>query len=309
MTTTQGRPFSISKQCPGGWQAQRAVVGGISRRRKKCAGPRQRNGAFESIFRTECPKFAIILRIFLSEKNLQISDTMSDLKTQLTQLIDRGGRGRVWVPADFVRIATRGAVDKALQRLVAAGELRRIDRGLYDKPIQNKLTRCPNPPDYRAVVEAIARRDQLRLLVDGMTAANDLGLTDAVPAHVTIHTDARRRSIKLDNLKIEFKQTAPSRLYWAGRPAMRIVQALYWLKDPITSDHARIMEKLTRIVSDPAQGPAIREDLLEGFSVLPIWMQSIVRELLKIETQAVMSTRHSPRALRRPLGQPRNLEL
>ena len=65
------------------------------------------------------------------------------------------------------------------------------------------------------MVGAIARRDQLRLLVDGMTAANDLGLTDAVPARVIIHTDARRHAIQLDNLTIDFKLTAPSRLYWA----------------------------------------------------------------------------------------------
>jgi hypothetical protein len=40
-----------------------------------------------------------------------------------------------------------------------------------------------------------------------------------LPARVTIHTDTRRRAIQLDKLTIEFKQTAPSRLYWAGRPA------------------------------------------------------------------------------------------
>lgn len=204
---------------------------------------------------------------------------MPDLKTQIADLIDAQGSGRVWVPTDFVHLATRDAVDKALQRLVAAGDLRRIDRGLYDKPIQNKLTRRPNPPDYRAVVEAIARRDQLRLLVDGITAANDLGLTDAVPAHVVIHTDARRKSVQLDNLTIEFKQTAPSRLYWAGRPAMRVVQALYWLKDAMVADQEQIIGKLSRIVSDPVRGPAIRQDLSEGFSALPIWMQAIVREL------------------------------
>lgn len=31
-------------------------------------------------------------------------------------------------------------------------------------------------------------------LVDSMTAGNDLGLTDAVTALVTIHTDTRRRT-------------------------------------------------------------------------------------------------------------------
>lgn len=71
-----------------------------------------------------------------------------------------------------------------------------------------------------------------------MTAANDLGLTDAVPGRVIIHTDARRRSIQLDNLSIEFKLTAPSRLYRAGRPTMRVVQALYWLKDTLASARA-----------------------------------------------------------------------
>ena len=214
---------------------------------------------------------------------------MSDLRNQIDQLIDDGGSARVWVPTDFAHLATRDAVDKMLQRMVAAGELRRIDRGLYDKPVLNKLTRRPNSPDYRAVIEAIARRDQLRLLVDGMTAANDLGLTDAVPARVTIHTDARRKSVKLDNLTIEFKQTAPSRLYWAGRPAMRVVQALHWLKDVMAADHDLIMGKLGRIVSEPEQGEAIRGDLLEGFSTLPIWMQAVVRELPGCEPHAVAS--------------------
>lgn len=204
---------------------------------------------------------------------------MADIKSRISELIRRESAGRVWVPSDFAHVGGRAAVDKALQRLVAVGELRRIDRGLYDRPLLNKLTHRPTAPDYRAVVEAIARRDQLRLLVDGMTAANDLGLTDAVPARVTIHTDARRKSVKLERLTIEFKQTAPSRLYWAGRPAMRLVQALHWLRDALMTDDKALRRKLARIVSDPEQGASIRQDLLDGFNAMPIWMQEIVREL------------------------------
>lgn len=211
---------------------------------------------------------------------------MPDLKSQISELIDREGRDRVWVPTDFVHLSGRDAVDKALQRLVATGDLRRIDRGLYDRPASIGLARHPSLPDYRAVVEAIARRDQLRLLVDGMTAANDLGLTDAEPARVTIHTDARRKSVTLENLTIEFKQTAPSRLCWAGRPAMRLVQALHWLKEALASDGGPLRRKLSKIVLDPVQGEALRQDLLEGFSALPIWMQEIVRELPGCDPQA-----------------------
>lgn len=212
---------------------------------------------------------------------------MSDLKSRVSALIDAAGPGHVWVPTDFAQFGNRDAIDKTLQRMVQADGLRRIGRGLYDRPVLNRLTKRPTTPDYRAVVEAIARRDQLRLLVDGMTAANDLGLTDAVPAKVTIHTDARRRGIRLDKLNIEFKQTAPSRLYWAGRPAMRIVQALHWLKDTVSTDKGRIIGRLSKVLADPDHGGAIRKDLREGFSAMPAWMQDLVRELPGCDPQLV----------------------
>lgn len=187
---------------------------------------------------------------------------------------------RAWTPVDFLDLGPRAAIDKALQRLAIAGKIRRIVRGLYDTPRINKLTGRPTAPDTRAVIDAIARRDQARIIVDGLTAANDLGLTTAVPAHVTVFTDNRLRSIKLGNQMITFKQAAPSRLYWAGRPAMRIVQALYWLKDLLPSDRDRIMVRLKRILSDPDSGSAIRDDLKDGLPAMPIWMQSLVRQLL-----------------------------
>jgi len=98
---------------------------------------------------------------------------MSDLKSAVISLVNVDGISHVWVPTDFAAFGSRDAVDKTLQRMVRDGELRRIDRGLYDRPTINRLTKRPTNPDYRAVVDAIARRDQLRLLVDGMTAAND----------------------------------------------------------------------------------------------------------------------------------------
>jgi hypothetical protein len=128
-----------------------------------------------------------------------------------------------------------------------------------------------------------------------MTAANDLGLTDAVPARVTIHTDTRRRAIHLDNLNIEFKQTAPSRLYWAGRPAMRVVQALHWLKDTLVTDHDRVLNRLAMLLTDSTHGAAIRQDLLDGFSVMPAWMQSLVRELPGCDPQTALTDTPQPR--------------
>jgi hypothetical protein len=140
------------------------------------------------------------------------------------------------------------------------------------------------------------------MLIDGLTAANDLGLTTAVPAHVVVHTDARRRSIRLDNLTIEFKRTAPSRLYWAGRPAMRIVQALRWLKDTIATDRDRVVARLSSILADPKHGKVLRDDLRAGLHTLPAWMQKIVRELLEPDRERqTVPKRRRARAEGRPV--------
>lgn len=216
---------------------------------------------------------------------------ISDMAT-LTQ--DTGLRSRllariaanpdeVWVPGDFADLGNRAAVDKTLQRLVAASNLRRIDRGLYDRPRTNGLTGRPAVPDYRAIIRAITRRDQARVLIDGMTAANEIGLTTAVPAQIEVLVDARLKPIKLGRQEIHFRYVAPSRLYWAGRPAMRVVQALYWLKDMLPQDdeRRRIQVALRRIFTDPQRGQAIRNDLEVGFSAIPIWMQEFLRDLLR----------------------------
>ena len=188
----------------------------------------------------------------------------------------------VWTPADFADLGGRAAIDKTLQRLAAAGELRRIDRGLYDRPRKNSLTGRPTVPDYRAVIRAVTRRDQARVVVDGMTAANDLGLTTAVPARIEVLVDARLKPIKLGKQEIHFKFAAPSRLYWADRPAMRVVQALYWMQDMLSHDDERdrVGDVLRRLFADPKHGKAIRDDLRAGLSALPIWMQEFLRDLV-----------------------------
>ena len=94
---------------------------------------------------------------------------ISDM-TALTQ--DTGLRSRllariaanpdeVWVPSDFADLGNRPAIDKTLQRLVAAGDLRRIDRGLYDRPRMNDLTGRPTVPGTFAITPTGAMVDAL----------------------------------------------------------------------------------------------------------------------------------------------------
>ena len=203
-----------------------------------------------------------------------------DLKTAILDRVIQKAPFAAWTPRDFLDLGSREAVDQALHRLTRGGDIRRIARGLYDKPQANSLTGQPTHPDPRAVVDALARRDQARIIVDGMTAANDLGLSDAVPARIIVHTDARLKPIKLGKLQIDFKTTAPSKLHWAGRPAMRVVQALHWLHDIAADQDPAVKKRLSGIFANPDHGASIVDDLRRDLLALPNWMQLILRDLL-----------------------------
>lgn len=209
---------------------------------------------------------------------------------------------RVWTPEDFSDLGPRSAIDQALHRLAASGVLRRIARGLYDTPRNNRLTGKPTFPNPRDVIDALARKGKVRVVVDGITAANDLGLTDAVPARVKVLTDGRMRPIALGNLTLDFQYAAPSRLYWAGRPAMRFVQALYWLRDMLSSDDGNLHRRLITILNDADHGQAIQDDLRAGLSALPEWMRVIVRSLLRQANLDKQPAPLKPRARRRAVA-------
>jgi hypothetical protein len=215
----------------------------------------------------------------------------TSVQTAILNRIDAQVRPRVWGQHDFADLGSRDAVDQSLHRLMAAKKIRRIAHGLYDTPVVNQLTGKLTYPDPRDVIDALARKGSVRVVVDGITAANDLGLTDAVPARITVLTDGRLRPITLGKLTIDFQYAAPSRLYWAGRPAMRFVQALNWVRDMLPSDDGSIRKRLIKILQDSDHGPAIQSDLSDGFHALPDWMQALVRDLLQ---QANASVEQSP---------------
>lgn len=206
------------------------------------------------------------------------------LKSKIMRRINSGGVGSVWTPIDFLDLGTRDVVDKTLQRLIINKKLRRITRGLYDRPQINALTNQATVPDYRKIIDAIGRRDQIRILIDGLTCANELGLTNAVPGKVIIATDGRLKPIKVGKLTISFKLTAPSKLYWSDHPGMRIVQSLYWLRDTLKDnplmDRKLILKKICRYLQNSPQRQKIRDDLQQGLYTLPAWMQELIQELL-----------------------------
>ena len=182
-----------------------------------------------------------------------------------------------WVctPKDFLDLGSREAVDQALSRLVKAGRLRRVGHGLYDRHRISKLLKRPAPVDMDSAMAAVARRDGVRIMPDGLAAANQLGLTNAVPARISFVTDGHSRALKIDGRTVRFRHAGPSVMQWTGKPAAAVVQALRWLGPGAATD-AHVVSTLIRNLPDH-----VKADLSHHRRDLPGWALSLARSLAK----------------------------
>ena len=195
--------------------------------------------------------------------------------SQIACVVQQSSPGTVFTPDAFALMGSRAAIDKALQRLVARGVLRRLSRGLYDKPRNDELLGLLWP-SVDAVVQALAGKDKLRTQPAGVYAANMLGLSEQVPAKVVLLTDGISRTVKAGPMQISFKRTTPRQMAAAGRLSGLLIQAFKSLGAPHMTP-ARI-ERLRQQL--PA---AQRAQVLEDIALAPAWMRPFLREVARQE--------------------------
>ena len=199
---------------------------------------------------------------------------MTSVSDNIMKRVSAYDSGRwVWTPKDFLDLGSREAVDQALSRLVKVGRLRRVGYGFYDVPRISRVLRRPAPADLNAVVAALARRDGVRMMPDGLVAANQLGLTNAVPAKPSHVTDGPSRTLKIDGRTVRLRHAGPSVMQWTGKPAAPVVQALRWLgRDAAAAP--QVVSILRRHLPDH-----VKRDLLKNGRDLPGWALPIARRI------------------------------
>lgn len=202
---------------------------------------------------------------------------MARLTDRILRRVRGHGRGN-WVctPKDFLDLGSRAAVDQALSRLVKRGQLRRIGRGLYDLPRYSRLLKRSVPPRMNTVVAALARREGARIMPDTLTAANGLGLTDAVPAKASYVTDGRSRTLNVAGRTIYLRHASRRLMAWSDRPAAPVIQVLNWLGKDLADDPKTIDALRARLPD------VVKRDLRSGFRDLPSWAIPIVNDITSV---------------------------
>lgn len=196
------------------------------------------------------------------------------LSRQLAQRIARLVRkepARVFTPADFLDLGTPHAVGMALSRMVRAGALRRVARGLYDVPRNHPLL-GELSPSTDAVVQAVARRDGVVVQPLDVEATNLLGLSEQVVAKPVYETNGPSRKLWVGEQEIEFKHRSPRRVTAAAESSNLVFAALRGLgKAHVTMERvAHLQQMLPR---------KQRAQLLKDLPLAPVWMHPYLRHI------------------------------
>lgn len=197
------------------------------------------------------------------------------IDSRILAAIHGHGRGSVFVPADFLDLGSREAVDVALHRLARKGTIRRIARGVYDFPKEHPVLGLLQP-SAEAVARALAGRDRTRLQPAGAYSANALGLSDQVPAKAVFLTDGPSRTVKIGTTTIQLRRTTAKNMAAAGRLSGLLIQALRELGKEHVTPQRRAHLKRTL----PAKE---RKELIKDIRLAPAWMHPIFRELAEEE--------------------------
>jgi len=173
--------------------------------------------------------------------------------------------------SDFPEYHTEFA-GSILSELTTEGMLVKIAHGIYAKPRRSKFGVVL--PSVDKVVQAIATRDNAKVLPSGMTALNALGLSTQVPMNYTYLTTGSERTVNLSNRKVVLKRGVPKNFCYGTRLISLLVQALKALKKENVGDsELNVIRQLVLKETD-------KDTLVKDVDMMPAWMKRIIKPML-----------------------------
>lgn len=194
---------------------------------------------------------------------MSVQDT---IKSEIQKL----EKGSLLFPVDYAGIAGYDAVRKAFSRLSQVGFIIRLSKGIYLYPRYDNTLGLLYPSTEK-IIEAIARRDNIRIVASGANALHQLGLTTQVPVNAVYLTDGPAREIRVGNHRIMLKKTSPRRLMTHGHISGSAVLAMIGLgKDQLSGE---ILLKIRTLLA--GESP---ENIRHDLKLAPLWVSNLLMQ-------------------------------
>lgn len=193
--------------------------------------------------------------------------------------IDKSPDGSIFTMDDFYGIAIPNNIKQCLSRLMKDGSLRRVSRGIYQKPkfipiIQRYASASPE-----LVVEALVRDNGWRIVPGGNAALNILGLDTQIPMKLVYVSSGPNRKYAFGNTSIEFRHRSSKEIGLFSEKTAVIIQALKTIGPDLIND--RHVEVIRNQLTDDER-ESIRQERRFTFA----WMQPFLMRIAEGEQNA-----------------------
>lgn len=155
----------------------------------------------------------------------------------ISHRIKRMKKGKPFVRTVFAELGSRAAVDKALSRLVQAGRLERVARGVYMRPKLSTYVGWVRPSPI-TIMNILAKANGETIQIHGAEAVRRLGLSTQMQVVPVYYTSGRTREIKAGNAVVRLNHVSSDRLQHAGNKVGLALTALYYLGKDGACPHA-----------------------------------------------------------------------
>nr|WP_144363252.1 DUF6088 family protein [Lacrimispora amygdalina] len=186
--------------------------------------------------------------------------------------------GAVFVAPDFADIADTATIRQGLKRLYQSGIIRRIIRGIYEKPKYSKLLDEYVAADPDAVAKALARCYHWTIAPCGNTALNLLGLSTQVTAVWSYISDGPYKTYEWNSTKLEFKHRTNKEITGLSYMTSLVIQALKTLGR--TNVTPEIIQTLSEKLSEDEKQACLKE-ATESTD----WVYDTIRKMCGGDTQ------------------------
>lgn len=164
----------------------------------------------------------------------------------ISQKIKRLKKGQPFIGTKFASAGSRSAVNKALSKLVLAGLIERVARGVYMRP---KLNRYIGPvrPSPLTVMKVITTANGETIQVHGAEAVRRLGLSTQMQVLPTYYTSGSSREIRIGIALVRLQHVSEDRLQHAGSNLGLVLTALHYVGKQGMSKEilAKIIDRLS----------------------------------------------------------------
>ncbi len=194
------------------------------------------------------------------------------ITTQIYERIKDVGHDKVYIVGDFLDLGEYHAVRKALLRLVEAGKIHKIMRGVYYYPRYSELIEEYEAPSPGKVADTLARKFSWTIAPCADTALNQLGLSTQVPSKWSYISDGPYHEFKIGAFTIEFRHRNNREISELSRQTATVIQALKTIgKNNVTDVE---MDIIRGRLSDDNKATMLKEA-----QYITVWVYDLIKKI------------------------------